>query len=169
MSDPSRADALLEALLARFDRPAGGEYQVGQPAPPANDGTTGSIHHWDWIGRLRNALRRGGYGDIRVDQQQVAVRNGRLVVVGNNRPDIQATRGRRRFNIEVDTNPDDSRHHQRVITAHDPHTRGLFLVIDPRTGRLVQRRHYDPATGRTTVVRWPSRTGPGAARRVRRG
>jgi hypothetical protein len=168
MSVPSRADAFLEALLAQVDREVGAEHQIGQPAPPANDGTTGSIYHWRWVARLRNALRRAGYSDIRVDQQQVAVRNGRLVVVGNNRPDIQAVRGGRRINVEVDTNPVDSRLHQRVIMRRDPRAQGVFVVIDPQSGRVVQARRYNPTTRQTTLVRRPFPTRPAAAARVRR-
>lgn len=122
------------------------EYAVGSPAPPANDGNTGSLWHWQTIQRRLAAMRRAGYRDIRVDQQQV--REGRIV--GVNRPDIQAVDPRgQRVIVEVDTDPGESRRHQQVITRLDPRARSIFILRDPGTGR-VSRRVY----GRRQPAAW---------------
>ncbi len=112
------------------------EYAVGSPAPPANDGNTGSLWHWQTIQRALAAMRRAGYRNIRVDQQQV--REGRIV--GVNRPDIQAVDPRgQRVIVEVDTDPGESRRHQQVITRLDPSARSIFILRDPGTGRVSRR------------------------------
>jgi hypothetical protein len=136
---------------------AGADYMVGGPAPPPNDGNTGSVFHWRMIRRLRNYLRRRGYADLRTDQQQVkTARSGTTVVAGNNRPDLQATRDGRRVVVEVDTDRVSSLAHQRVVSRRDPTARGIYVVIHPTTGRVREYRTFNPATGRTTVRRWPT-------------
>jgi len=153
-------ESVRDGRIRRWaSRPAAGaEYKVGDPAPPPNHGDTGSIYHWARIARIRDLLRARGWTDIRVDQPQVA--DG--VVVGQNRPDIQAVSpGRQRVNVEVDTDPRESDQHQRVIVRNDPLARGIFIVINPRTGSIEEVRRYDPRTQRTISLR----THDSAARR----
>src|SRR5581483_2082167 len=132
---------------ARRAAVAGPEYAVGDPAPPPNDGNTGSIFHWWTIQNLRDYFRRRGYADIRTDQQQVRTApGGGTVVAGVNRPDLQAVRNGRRVVVEVDTDRDASLAHQRVVRRRDPSARGIYVVIDPATGRVTEYRTYNPAT-----------------------
>jgi hypothetical protein len=120
-----------------------GEYQIGSPAPPANDGMEGNQHHWNRIARIAARLRAQGYRDIRVNQEQVG--GGRIV--GTNRPDIQAVGpDGRRLIVEVDTNLDQSLMHQDQIraglgrTRDGVPTRSVFITIDPVSGRVTGSR-----------------------------
>jgi len=142
---------------------SGAEYAVGDPAPPANQGTSPNILQWWTILQLRDTLARLGYRGIRVDQQQVTGPLGNETVAGTNKPDLQGVRNGRRVVIEVDTDPRESRTHQATITRNDPAARGVYVLIDRRTGQVRSYRTYNPATGRTMVRR---RDVPG--RQVRR-
>ncbi|PZV09123.1 MAG: hypothetical protein DCF32_03265 [Leptolyngbya sp.] len=75
------------------------------------------------------------------------------LVTARNQPDIQAVdpRSGRRINIEVDTNRRDLQRHQREVIGNDPGARSVFLLIDPRSGRTLEKHVYDPLTRRTTV------------------
>lgn len=141
-------------------RPASGEsgeYAVGSPAPPPNDGRIADIHHWRKIERIAETLRRRGYTDIRVSQEQV--RDGRIT--GANKPDIQAVSpGGQRTVVEVDSDSGESDRHQRVITTVDPTVRFVGVVFDGPTGRNTELRVYDPRRRTTRSV------GVGAARQL---
>jgi hypothetical protein len=129
----------------------GAEYAVGSPAPPPNDGNSANTWHWRAVDQIAGQLRRAGFRDIRVDQQQV--RDG--VIVGENRPDIQATDRRgRRVIVEVDTDRNESLRHQRIVTALDPRATSVFVRLDPNTGRMTNRVIASPQTqGRSALRR----------------
>lgn len=128
----------------------GAEYAVGSPAPPPNDGNSANTWHWRAVDQIAGQLRRAGFRDIRVDQQQV--RDG--VIVGENRPDIQATDRRgRRVIVEVDTDRDESRRHQDVVTRLDPRATSVFVRLDPNTGRMTNRVIASPQTQGGSALR----------------
>jgi hypothetical protein len=58
-----------------------------------------------------------------------------------------------RVNVEIDTEPKVSRRHQRELRAFDRRSRNIFLVIDPRTGAVLEKRISDPRVRRGVVVR----------------
>jgi hypothetical protein len=69
-----------------------------------------------------------GAKNIRVNQQQVTVRNGQRV--GVNRPDLQFDYNGRRYHVEYDT-PTSGRGpgHQSRITSNDPDAEIILLVV----------------------------------------
>ena len=69
-----------------------------------------------------------GAKNIRVNQQQVTVRNGQRV--GTNRPDLQFDYQGRRYHVEYDT-PASGRGpvHQARTTANDPDAENILLVL----------------------------------------
>jgi len=69
-----------------------------------------------------------GARNIRVNQQQLTVRNGERV--GTNRPDLQFDYNGRRYHVEYDT-PTSARgpgHHSR-ITSNDPDAETILLIV----------------------------------------
>jgi len=117
------------------------DYDIGAPAPDANSGNTGNIHHFALIKKLADELIRRGWKDIRVEQQQVS--GG--VVKGLNKPDIQAIDKRgRRVVVEVDTSPAQSAKHQVQVRKADPNVRAIFLLINPKSGAVENRTIYNP-------------------------
>ncbi|REG29767.1 hypothetical protein ATI61_107463 [Archangium gephyra] len=73
-------------------------------------------------------LRELGARNIRVNQQQVTVRN--LQRVGTNRPDLQFDYKGRRYHVEYDT-PTSGRGpgHQSRITSNDPNAETILLIV----------------------------------------
>ncbi|QRN97202.1 hypothetical protein JRI60_51080 [Archangium violaceum] len=73
-------------------------------------------------------LRTLGASNIRVNQQQVTVRNGQRV--GTNRPDLQFDYNGRRYHVEYDT-PTSGRGpgHQSRITSNDPDAESILLIV----------------------------------------
>jgi hypothetical protein len=73
-------------------------------------------------------LRTIGARNIRVNQQQVTVRNGQRV--GVNRPDLQFDYNGRRYHVEYDT-PTSGRGpgHQSRITSNDPDAEIILLIV----------------------------------------
>jgi hypothetical protein len=69
-----------------------------------------------------------GAKNIRVNQQQVTVRDGQRV--GINRPDLQFDYNGRRYHVEYDT-PTSGRAsgHQSRITSNDPNAEILLLIV----------------------------------------
>lgn len=128
------------------------DYAIGDPAPRANAGNTGNIHHFALIKKLADQLKRRGWKDIRVEQQQVA--GG--VVKGLNKPDIQAIDKRgRRVVVEVDTNHAQSAKHRVQVRKADPNTRAIFLLIDPKSGAVQSRTIYNPKQKQPVERRGP--------------
>ena len=68
-----------------------------------------------------------GATNIRVNQQQITVRNGQRV--GANRPDLQFDSNARRYHVEYDT-PMSGRGpgHQSRITSNDPDAETILIV-----------------------------------------
>src|SRR3972149_3351101 len=119
------------------------EYMIGDPAPPPNEGDTGNIFHWLLINKIVNEVKKRGWKDVRVDQVQTA--RGR--VAGLNRPDVQAIdRTGRRVIVEVDTDPNQSDKHQKDVIKANPAARSIFVLIDPKTGKVIKRHIYNPKT-----------------------
>ncbi len=73
-------------------------------------------------------LRTIGARNIRVNQQQVTVRNGQRV--GVNRPDLQFDYNGRRYHVEYDV-PSSARGpgHQSRITSNDPDAETILLIV----------------------------------------
>jgi hypothetical protein len=73
-------------------------------------------------------LDRIGAKNIRVNQQQITVRNGQRV--GTNRPDLQFDYKGRRYHVEYDT-PTSGRGpgHQSRITSNDPGAETILLIV----------------------------------------
>ncbi len=73
-------------------------------------------------------LQNLGATNIRVNQQQVTIRNGQRV--GVNRPDLQFDYNGRRYHVEYDT-PSSGRGsgHQSRITSNDPNTETILLIV----------------------------------------
>jgi hypothetical protein len=73
-------------------------------------------------------LDRIGAKNIRVNQQQITVRNGQRV--GTNRPDLQFDYKGRRYHVEYDT-PTSGRGpgHQSRITSNDPGAESILLIV----------------------------------------
>jgi hypothetical protein len=69
-----------------------------------------------------------GASNIRVNQQQITLRNGQRV--GTNRPDLQFDYNGRRYHVEYDT-PTSGRGpgHQSRITSNDPGAEILLLIV----------------------------------------
>ncbi len=69
-----------------------------------------------------------GARNIRVNQQQLTVRNGQRV--GTNRPDLQFDYKGRRYHVEYDT-PTSGRGpgHQSRITSNDPDAETILLIV----------------------------------------
>jgi hypothetical protein len=69
-----------------------------------------------------------GARNIRVNQQQLTVRNGERV--GTNRPDLQFDYNGRRYHVEYDT-PTSGRGpgHQSRITSNDPDAETILLIV----------------------------------------
>lgn len=112
------------------------------PAPPNNNGVSpqhGTPPHDSVLRRIARRMVALGYGDVRVNQQQV---NAQGQVVGRNRPDVSGTHPvtNQRVNIEIDTNPANSAAHQQVVPARDPNAVNTFVVIDPASGRPLSSR-----------------------------
>jgi hypothetical protein len=123
------------------------EYAVGSPAPEPNQGDEANQHHWRYISEEVARLRQQGYDQIRVNQQQV----GGGLIVGENRPDIQATGPNLPdVIVEVDSDPRASRQHRRDILRGIRRTpraqRGdidvRFITFHPRTGRVTRQDEW---------------------------
>ncbi len=73
-------------------------------------------------------LQEMGARNIRVNQQQITVRNGQRV--GTNRPDLQFDYNGRRYHVEYDT-PTSGRGpgHQSRITSNDPDAETILLIV----------------------------------------
>lgn len=73
-------------------------------------------------------LRNLGARNIRVNQQQLIVRDGQRV--GANRPDLQFDYKGRRYHVEYDT-PTSGRGpgHQSRITSNDPDAETILLIV----------------------------------------
>jgi hypothetical protein len=73
-------------------------------------------------------LRNLGATNIRVNQQQIAVRNSQRV--GINRPDLQFDYNGRRYYVEYDT-PTSGRSsgHQSRLTSNDPNAEIILLIV----------------------------------------
>ncbi|MFE8604238.1 hypothetical protein [Archangium violaceum] len=73
-------------------------------------------------------LRNLGARNIRVNQQQLIVRDGQRV--GTNRPDLQFDYNGRRYHVEYDT-PSSGRgpDHQSRITSNDPDAETILLIV----------------------------------------
>ncbi|HYO73370.1 MAG TPA: hypothetical protein VEU33_45625 [Archangium sp.] len=73
-------------------------------------------------------LRNLGARNIRVNQQQITVRDGQRV--GTNRPDLQFDYNGRRYHVEYDT-PTSGRGpvHQSRITSNDPDAETILLIV----------------------------------------
>jgi hypothetical protein len=69
-----------------------------------------------------------GATNIRVNQQQVTVRNGQRV--GTNRPDLQFDYNGRRYHVEYDS-PMSGRGpgHQSRTTSNDPNAETILLIV----------------------------------------
>ena len=122
---------------------------VGGSAAPPNDGRCGNVFHYDRISRIVNDLRTAGYSDLRVEQPQTRA-NGK--VAGTNHPDIQAIHPttRERVVIEVDTKDDSRRQHIATVQGNDPNIRGVYILIDPNDGRVIDRRITRPGWRRAS-------------------
>lgn len=118
------------------------------PLPPHMRGRSATAAQWHAIGEVaRHAGRwfpgtfdpatpaRGG----RVDR----ARRHRGAIVSPLRPDLQFYNPRRRrtTHVEVDTSSGRMRRH---IAARDPSRRNVFVLVDPATGRLLEK-HVFPA------------------------
>jgi hypothetical protein len=146
------------------------EYLIGDRAQPANQGVDPNPHHDNVLSQLAGFVRQAGWGDIRREQPQVAgtanaveaterTRDGRGP--GMNFPDLAAIDpNRQRTHIEVDTDRRASLDHQARIFAADRNpalgnqagqARGVFVVINPRTGLVTSVRHVQH--GRRTQTR----------------
>ena len=121
------------------------ELKVGDPAPLPNRGASANQFHEAHIKRIVKQLKRLGWTDVWVDQPQ----NAGGKVAGLNRPDISGINPKtgKRFNIEIDTDRQQSARHQRQVVKNDPNATSTFIVIDPRTGRVIGSRVYRPRTG----------------------
>lgn len=145
-----------------------GDYaRGGGPPPPPNRGRSAlntQVTRWNQImrrlqqwGISRNTLRNEQAQIIPRPRPVIQGRGQRRrierLVTARNQPDIQAVdpRSGRRINIEVDTNRRDLQRHQREVIGNDPGARSVFLLIDPRSGRTLEKHVYDPLTRRTTV------------------
>ncbi|HZI07480.1 MAG TPA: hypothetical protein VEZ71_25915, partial [Archangium sp.] len=73
-------------------------------------------------------LRNLGARNIRVNQQQLIVRDGQRV--GINRPDLQFDYNGRRYHVEYDT-PTSGRGpgHRSRITSNDPDAETILLIV----------------------------------------
>jgi len=63
------------------------------------------------------------------------------------RPDLKAFKDGKWMNIEIDTNPEQSKMHQAALTSLEPGVRSLFYVIHPKTGRVLASSAYNPKPG----------------------
>jgi hypothetical protein len=97
--------------LRQFDRPIGS-------SPTQNAQVQTDVKYLQDIGAK----------NIRVNQQQITVRNGQRV--GTNRPDLQFDYKGRRYHVEYDT-PTSGRGpgHQSRITSNDPGAETLLLIV----------------------------------------
>lgn len=86
---------------------------------------------------------------IRYNQTQVVGRHGSRT---NNRPDISYLSASGRVNIEIDSDQQASQDHQRTLIENDPDSRHIFLITDPRTGQVTERRIYNPRTGNVRTI-----------------
>jgi hypothetical protein len=167
---PVDKDAVARALVAQAMRALheeGPERVIGDVAPAPNDGVSANIFHWKNIDAIGRYLRRQQWQDIRTAMSQVAGGRGDPILMASGRggstrgmalPDQQAIDpSGRRVHIEVDTDPRESAAHQRKIFRLDKNpglgplagkARGVFIVQDPRTGRVTSVRHVDPSAGR---------------------
>jgi hypothetical protein len=155
------------------------EYKIGDPADAANRGQDPNPHHDSVLAQLSDFVRSSGWGDIRREQTQVA---GTISPVqateragsrgrGLNFPDLSGVDlSGRRTHIEVDTSATASRDHQDRIFAADTNpalggvaaqARGVFVVIDPRTGLVTSVRHVRHRQGGGVPVEVVRRYGAG--------
>jgi hypothetical protein len=63
----------------------------------------------------------------------------------------------RRVNVEIDTDPQNSRDHERRLIDNDPDSMHVFLRVHPITGRVLSRRVYDPDLHRGVRRAFPER------------
>ena len=102
------------------------------------------------IQQVYRQLRRwfGPATPVQIERQ----RQSGGIVVGPQRPDLQfpnpVRRGRQTY-IEVDT---DRRRMQGHINARAPGMRSVFLLVNPLTGALIEKRIY-PVSGQPQIRR----------------
>ncbi|PTL79592.1 hypothetical protein DAT35_32800 [Vitiosangium sp. GDMCC 1.1324] len=105
------------AVNPRIPRQRAPTRPVG-PSPTQNAQVQEDIKYLESIGAT----------NIRVNQQQITVRNGQRV--GTNRPDLQFDYNGRRYHVEYDT-PTSGRGlgHQSRTTANDPDAETILLIV----------------------------------------
>jgi hypothetical protein len=147
------------------------EYKIGDPAGQANQGQDPNPYHDVVLAQIASHMQSSKWGDIRREQPQVAGGISNPVNAtalrrdggtGLNFPDLQGVDlGDRRAHIEIDTSAARSRAHQRRIFAADASSalggaagqaRGVFVVINPRTGLVTSVRHVRHRQGGAPVV-----------------
>ena len=159
VTGPSATPGELVILAVRPEvRRFSGEFSDGRGHRIVQD----SIYDW-LVSRglqhsdlLSTAAKQAGEG-IRDNQAQLRGLQGRPFP---NKPDISyiaaGPGGRpRRVNVEIDTDPRVSTNHERTLIANDPTSMHVFVVVDPISGRVLNRRVYDPVRDRVTRTTRP--------------
>jgi hypothetical protein len=146
-------------------------------APPGAEGETGRGAATALLQLLHTVENTNGL--VTPEQQQAALRVGlaQLDAAGRplrnvaipgvirrgvlNKPDVSylyqdpAPRGvstLRRMNVEIDTNPGESRRHQAIVNGRDPNARNLYVVVHPWTGQIVSAQVREPGARRMRAV-----------------
>jgi len=129
-SDGDSDDLYMDLLQAAAKSLAGGiGKKAGLGAAASIWGPQhGGKSHWDRITQIADAMKRKGWGNIRVNRQQVDAAGK---VVGKNRPDLSAINPRtgKRVNIEIDTKAASSANHRKTVNANDPSSKNTYIVL----------------------------------------
>lgn len=109
-------------------------------------GASPNLAHWHVVQQVMRAANRWFGSRVRVDQD----RHHRGRPVAKRRPDLQLynTRRRRTTHVEVDTQRRAMEAHMRDHLAQEPNRRGVFLLVDPNTGAVIQRHIIPAGSGR---------------------
>lgn len=111
-----------------------------------------NLAHWHVIGQVLSSVSRWHpSARVHVDVD----RRARGQSSSKRRPDLQFRNPvrRRATHIEVDTQPRSMlRHIQQHLTS-DPMRRGVFLLVDPATGAVIEKRVIAAGSTRQTVTR----------------
>lgn len=109
-------------------------------------GASPSLAHWHVVGQVLRAANRWFGRQARVDKD----RHHRGRSAAKRRPDLQIynTDRRRTTHVEVDTERSSMNAHIRDHLAYEPNRRGVFLLIDPATGALLEKYIVAAGSGR---------------------
>jgi len=104
---------------------------------------------------INQQMQNLGYNDIRFNQAQV---NAQGNMVGRNRPDNAGINPntKRRWNLEVDTQPRQSSHHEKHLPIRDPGAVNGFVLVDGN-GYVSSVRNHQPKPHKP---QWIGKSGP---------